>query len=97
VPAGALAHALRHSFAPLALERADVVEVRELLGRASLATTSRDLDANGRRLRRVVAAHPSQRALGEMAMTGRRMPTVLGLSNGAGKKAQRQRARRNGR
>jgi site-specific recombinase XerD len=64
VPAGALVHALRHSFASLAIEYGtDVAELRELLGHASLATTSRDLDANAGRLREAVAAHPSQRAL----------------------------------
>jgi site-specific recombinase XerD len=46
VPPGALVHALRHSFATLALEHgADVAEVCGLLGHASLATTSRYLDA----------------------------------------------------
>jgi site-specific recombinase XerD len=64
VPAGALVHALRHSFASLAIEYGtDVAELRELLGHASLATTSRYLDANTSRLRQAVAAHPSQRAL----------------------------------
>jgi site-specific recombinase XerD len=64
VPAGALVHALRHSFASLAVEcGSDVVELRDLLGHASLATTSRYLDANASRLREAVAAHPSQRAV----------------------------------
>ena len=64
VPAGALVHALRHSFASLAVEYgADVVELRDLLGHSSLATTSRYLDANANRLREAVAAHPSQRAV----------------------------------
>jgi site-specific recombinase XerD len=64
VPAGALVHALRHSFASLAIEYGtDVAELRDLLGHASLATTSRYLDANTSRLREAVAAHPSQRAL----------------------------------
>ena len=64
VPAGALVHALRHSFASLAVEYgADVVELRDLLGHASLATTSRYLDANASRLREAVAIHPSQRAV----------------------------------
>jgi site-specific recombinase XerD len=64
VPAGALVHALRHSFASLAVEYgADVVELRDLLGHASLATTSRYLDANAHRLREAVAGHPSQRAV----------------------------------
>jgi len=64
VPAGALVHALRHSFATIALENgADVAEVRDLLGHTSLATTSRYLDATANRLRQAVAAHPAQRAL----------------------------------
>jgi site-specific recombinase XerD len=64
VPAGALVHALRHSFASIAVEYGtDVVELRDLLGHASLATTSRYLDAEAGRLREAVAAHPSQRAL----------------------------------
>jgi site-specific recombinase XerD len=64
VPAGALVHALRHSFASLAVEYgADVVELRDLLGHSSLATTSRYLDATANRLREAVAGHPSQRAV----------------------------------
>lgn len=64
IPDGALVHALRHTFASLLLENgADVAEVRDLLGHASLATTSRYLDANATRLRQAVAAHPSQRAV----------------------------------
>ncbi len=64
VPGGALVHALRHSFASLAVEYgADVVELRDLLGHSSLATTSRYLDANANRLREAVAGHPSQRAV----------------------------------
>jgi len=64
VPKGALVHALRDTFASQAIEYGtDVVELRAILGHASLATTSRYLDANAQRLRDVVKAHPAQRAL----------------------------------
>jgi integrase/recombinase XerC len=64
VPAGALVHALRHTFATSALEAgADVVELQELLGHASLETTRRYLSATGQGLRHVIQAHPSQAAL----------------------------------
>ena len=64
VPAGALVHALRHTFATSALETgADVVELQELLGHASLETTRRYLSATAQGLRHVIAAHPSQAAL----------------------------------
>jgi site-specific recombinase XerD len=64
VPAGALVHALRHTFATSALEAgADVVELQELLGHASLETTRRYLSATGAGLRHVIQAHPGQVAL----------------------------------
>lgn len=64
VPAGALVHALRHTFATTALESgADVVELQELLGHASLETTRRYLSATAQGLRHVIDAHPGQRAL----------------------------------
>jgi integrase/recombinase XerC len=48
VPAGALVHALRHSFATSALEAgADVVELQTLLRHASPDTNRRYLDATG--------------------------------------------------
>ena len=66
VPSGALVHALRHTFATAALEAgADVVELQELLGHASLETTRRYLSATAQGLRHVVQAHPSQVALRE--------------------------------
>jgi integrase/recombinase XerD len=73
VPAGALVHALRHTFATSALEAgADVVELQELLGHASLETTRRYLSATAQGLRHVIRAHPSQAALRDtVAATGR--------------------------
>src|ERR687885_403626 len=51
-PAGALVHALRHTFATQTLETgADVVEVQELLGHSSLNTTRRYLEATASQLR----------------------------------------------
>jgi site-specific recombinase XerD len=67
VPPGALVHALRHTFATSALEAgADVVELQELLGHASLETTRRYLSATAQGLRHVIAAHPGQAALREV-------------------------------
>ncbi len=64
VPAGALVHALRHTFATTALDHGvDVVELQELLGHASLDTTRRYLAATGAQLREAVAAHPAQAAV----------------------------------
>jgi site-specific recombinase XerD len=64
VPAGALVHALRHTFATAALEAgADVVELQELLGHASLETTRRYLSATAQGLREVIRSHPGQAAL----------------------------------
>nr|MDQ2754872.1 tyrosine-type recombinase/integrase [Actinomycetota bacterium] len=64
VPPGALVHALRHTFATSALEvGADVVELQELLGHASLETTRRYLSATGAGLRQLITAHPGQAAL----------------------------------
>jgi site-specific recombinase XerD len=67
VPAGALVHALRHTFATSALEAgADVVELQELLGHASLETTRRYLSATGEGLRQVIQGHPGQAALAQL-------------------------------
>ncbi len=64
VPPGALVHALRHTFATSALEAgADVVELQELLGHASLETTRRYLSATAQGLRHVISGHPSQSAV----------------------------------
>lgn len=66
VPAGAMVHALRHTFATDALQAgADVVELQALLGHASLDTTRRYLDASAEGLRDVIRGHPSQIALRE--------------------------------
>jgi integrase/recombinase XerD len=71
VPEGALVHALRHTFATAALEAgADVVELQELLGHASLETTRRYLSATAQGLRHVIQAHPSQAALREVVREG---------------------------
>ena len=57
VPNGALVRALRHTFASQAVEYGtDVVELRDILSHASLATTSRYLDASAYRLREAIAA-----------------------------------------
>ena len=67
VPAGAMVHALRHTFATAALEAgADVVELQELLGHSSLETTRRYLSATAQGLRHVIAAHPSQAAIRDL-------------------------------
>jgi integrase/recombinase XerD len=64
VPAGALVHALRHTFATSALDHGvDVVELQELLGHSSLDTTRRYLDATAAGLREAIASHPAQAAL----------------------------------
>ena len=64
VPPGALVHALRHTFATTALDGgANVLEVQQLLGHASLDTTRRYLEATANELRDAVRAHPSHLAL----------------------------------
>jgi integrase/recombinase XerD len=66
VPAGALVHALRHTFAASAIQAgADVVEVQALLGHRSLETTRRYLDTGVEGLRDIIEDHPGQVALRE--------------------------------
>jgi integrase/recombinase XerD len=75
VPAGALVHALRHTFATSALDHGiDVVELQELLGHSSLETTRRYLDATAAGLRQAIAHHPAQAALRRFAAEGRPLP-----------------------
>jgi integrase/recombinase XerC len=83
VPPGALVHALRHTFATQALETgADVVELQELLGHASLETTRRYLSATAQGLRHVIAAHPAQAALQSSLAEGK--PGVSGSRDAPG-------------
>ena len=61
---GACVHALRHSFATLALDSgASVVEVQRLMGHRSLETTKRYLDVVGGGLDEAVAGHTSRQLL----------------------------------
>ncbi|MDQ6928366.1 MAG: tyrosine-type recombinase/integrase [Actinomycetota bacterium] len=67
VPAGALVHALRHTFAISALDAgANIVELQALLGHASPETTRRYLDTTTADLRDVTSDHPGQVALREI-------------------------------
>ena len=68
VPAGALVHALRHTFATVALDHGtDMVELQEILGHASLDTTRGYLEATGAQIRTAVRSHPSQQAIRQIA------------------------------
>ena len=89
VPAGALVHALRHTFATAALEAgADVVELQELLGHASLETTRRYLSATAQGLRHVIQGHPSQAALRAVHASEPTALTVGGNGDADGKSAR---------
>ena len=58
-PPGALVHALRHTFATTLLEHGTTAaELQDLLGHASLATTSRYLKTRPEHLRGAIAANP---------------------------------------
>lgn len=64
VPAGALVHALRHTFATsLARNGASGVELQRLLGHESLATTQRYVDATAREVRAAAKANDAYRTL----------------------------------
>lgn len=64
VPPGALVHALRHSFATLAIGHGtNVAELQRLMGHATLATTGLYLSASNARTREAIGAHPSQHAV----------------------------------
>ncbi len=67
VPAGALVHALRHTFATsLARNGASGTELQRLLGHESLATTQRYVDATAREVRQAARANDAYRALREV-------------------------------
>lgn len=64
VPAGALVHALRHTFATsLARNGASGVELQRLLGHESLATTQRYVDATAREVRAAARSNDAYRTL----------------------------------
>jgi integrase/recombinase XerD len=64
VPAGALVHALRHTFATsLARNGASGTELQRLLGHESLATTQRYVDASAREVRAAARANEAYAAL----------------------------------
>lgn len=67
VPAGALVHALRHTFATsLARNGASGVELQRLLGHESLATTQRYVDASAREVRAAARTNEAYRTLRSM-------------------------------
>ena len=64
VPAGALVHALRHTFATsLARNGATGTELQKLLGHESLATTQRYVDASAREVRAAARSNDAYNAL----------------------------------
>ncbi len=74
VPAGALVHALRHTFATsLARNGASGTELQLLLGHESLATTQRYVDATAREIRQAARSNDAYRALRKATET--RSPT----------------------
>ncbi|MEM7274882.1 MAG: tyrosine-type recombinase/integrase [Actinomycetota bacterium] len=68
VPAGALVHALRHTFATsLARNGASGTELQRLLGHESLATTQRYVDATAREVRAAARSNEAYAALANVA------------------------------
>ncbi len=67
VPAGALVHALRHTFATsLARNGANGTELQRLLGHESLATTQRYVDATAREVRMAARTNDAYKSLTEV-------------------------------
>ena len=67
VPAGALVHALRHTFATsLARNGASGIELQRLLGHESLATTQRYVDASAREVRAAARTNEAYRLLQDL-------------------------------
>lgn len=67
VPAGALVHALRHTFATtLARNGASGIELQRLLGHESLATTQRYVDATAREVRAAARANDAYLAISRL-------------------------------
>ncbi len=67
VPAGALVHALRHTFATsLARNGASGTELQKLLGHESLATTQRYVDATAREVRQAARSNDAYRLLPDL-------------------------------
>ncbi len=70
VPAGALVHALRHTFATsLARNGAGGTELQKLLGHESLATTQRYIDASAREIRAAARSNEAYAALRQVQTT----------------------------
>ncbi len=68
VPAGALVHALRHTFATsLARNGATGTELQRLLGHESLATTQRYVDTTAREVRQAARSNDAYRTLHELS------------------------------
>ncbi len=68
VPAGALVHALRHTFATsLARNGASGTELQRLLGHESLATTQRYVDASAREVRAAARSNEAYAAIAGLA------------------------------